>query len=122
VTDDHGTGDQPGPAADRTELDGVVRSIGDHARTVNLTRAAGLSAALDRAETGQLPNAGRSAAAELAHQLLGSAGTFGFSGVSDLAAELERFFREAEFDEAGLISARERMSELLKQLASEPDY
>lgn len=110
------------PRADLTELDGVVRSIGDHARTVNRSRAAGLSTALDRAATGQLSEAGRGAAAELAHQLVGSAGTFGFSGVSHLASELEQFFLEAEFAAGRVALARDQLIALLEQLAAEPTY
>lgn len=117
------TMDEPVDRPDElTELDGLVRSIGDHARTVNLTRAAGLSAALDRAATGPLPEAGRCRAVDLAHQLVGSAGTFGFSGVSDLASKLEDFFNESDFDPEGVAAARQQIHALLEQLSAEPDF
>ncbi|HEY5821205.1 MAG TPA: Hpt domain-containing protein [Propionibacteriaceae bacterium] len=103
-------------------LDGVVRSIGDHARTVNLARAAGLGEALDDAAGGRLHDGRRRAAAELAHQLVGSAGTFGFAGVSDLAAQLERFFADGVYDATQLETARAQLGALFTQLQSDPDY
>lgn len=103
-------------------LDGVVRTIGDHARTVNLTRAAGLERALDDAALGVLVDNRRHAAAELAHQLVGSAGTFGFAGVSDLAAELERFLAGGVYDPEQLETARAHLGAIVNQLHDDPDY
>lgn len=120
----------PETSADRTpadpprsnDLDVVVRSIGDHALTVNLARAATLDDALAMAGGGRLEETGRVAAVESAHQLVGSAGTFGFPGASDLAAELEVFFAEAVFDERRLAQAHRQIAALLAVLATEPDY
>lgn len=110
-----------GAQSDRNQLDGVVRSIGDHARTVNLSRAAGLSTAIDQAGSGQLADSERFAAAEVAHQLVGSAGTFGFSGASALAAELEHFFTDADFGASRLAVARQQLTSLFEQLNAEPE-
>lgn len=102
------------------ELDRVASTLGHRARTVNLSRAAGLSAALERAAAGQLGATERCAAADLAHQLVGSAGTFGFLGVSDLAGALQEFFRAGEFDVVQMDSARVQLHGLLQQLTEDP--
>jgi HPt (histidine-containing phosphotransfer) domain-containing protein len=98
-----------------------VRSIGDHARTVNRERAALLADALRAASRGVLDTEGRHAAAQLAHQLVGSAGTFGFPVASELAGELERFFDEGRFtDRERLNEARRQLADLQRELSSEP--
>ena len=100
-----------------------VRSIGDHARLVNRERAAMLDDALFTAGRGGLDEDGRAAAAQLAHQLVGSAGTFGFPEASQLAGELERFFDDGEFgDRARLADARRQLAALHRELAAEPAY
>jgi HPt (histidine-containing phosphotransfer) domain-containing protein len=100
-----------------------VRSIGDHARLVNRERAALLDDALLAASRGGLDEDGRGAAAQLAHQLVGSAGTFGFPGASVLAGELERFFDDGEFnDRRRLAEARRQLADLHRELAAEPAY
>jgi HPt (histidine-containing phosphotransfer) domain-containing protein len=100
-----------------------VRSIGDHARLVNRERAALLDDALLAAGRGGLDEDGRAAAAQLAHQLVGSAGTFGFPGASQLAGELERFFDDGEFeDRRRLADARRLLAALHRELAAEPAY
>lgn len=109
------------PRSEECELDGVVRSIADHARTVNLERAAGLAEALEQAVSGLLPAEGWDAAVELAHQLVGSAGTFGFAGVSDLASHLQAFFSRAETDPLRVATAQAQMECLIAQLSAAPD-
>ena len=100
-----------------------VRSIGDHARLVNRERAALLDDALLTASRGGLDEEGRAAAAQLAHQLVGSAGTFGFPGASQLAGELERFFDDGDFeDRHRLAEARRQLAALHLELAAEPAY
>ena len=116
-----GPGDAQQPQEDR--LRAAVESIGDHARSVNLDRAARLEQVLadiaaDRADEGE-----RQEATEVAHQLLGSAGTFGFPGASQLAGELERYFVEADFtDQIGLAAARDQVARLRVELAAGPAY
>lgn len=109
------------PRSEECELDGVVRSIADHARTVNLERAAGLSRAVEQVASGRPPDQGWDAAADLAHQLVGSAGTFGFVGVSDLASELESFFASADVDPPRVALARAQIRSLVAQLSAAPD-
>ena len=58
-----------------------------------------------------------------AHQLAGSAGTFGFDGVSVIARSLERFFADAGAtgrpDPARLAEARAQLERASSQLADE---
>ena len=116
-----GPGGPTEPSEDR--LRAAVESIGDHARSVNLDRAARLEHVLadiaaDRAGEGE-----RQEATEVAHQLLGSAGTFGFPGASQLAGELEHYFVEADFtDQARLAAARDLVARLRAELAAGPAY
>lgn len=98
------------------ELDRVVRQIGENARQVNLDRARSLAAALDRADAGELAEPGREAAAATAHQLVGSAGTFGFRDVSRLAGRVEAFFAAGRFEGWERQVARQQVAELLHQL------
>ena len=62
------------------------------ARAVNLARVLRLSELLDRADAGTLDEAGRLEAENLAHQVVGSAGTFGQPGASAEALTVERYF------------------------------
>ena len=110
--------------ADRDPDDRVreaFRSIGHHAHAVNLSRAARLAEALAVAGGGRLDDAQRKSATELAHQLVGSAGTFGFPGASQLAGDLERFFADGAFDDPErLAAARAQLEQLQVELAAEP--
>ena len=109
------------PPEDR--LRAAVESIGDHARAANLARAAHLEQVLADIAAGQADEEERQGATESAHQLVGSAGTFGFAGASQLAGELERYFVEADFtDQARLAAARDQVGRLLAELASDPTY
>lgn len=98
------TGDQ---AADRTggdipdvPVDGpetaaeerLLASLGRQARTVNLARVVRLVALLDLSDAGLLDGAGRQEAENLAHQVVGSAGTFGFPAASVHAVAIEDYF------------------------------
>jgi len=115
-----------GDSADKLRAERLrarVRSIGDHARSVNLGRAGRLADVLATMGGGRLDDDQREAATDLAHQLVGSAGTFGFAGASQLAAELERFFTDGAFDDqARLTTAQQQLHELQQELSAEPVY
>ena len=109
------------PFEDR--LRAAVESISDHARAANLARAAHLEQVLADIAAGEADEDERQRATESAHQLVGSAGTFGFPGASQLAGELERYFVEADFtDQARLAAARDQVSRLRAELAADPAY
>ena len=102
----------------------VLSAIAAQARRTNLTRAAELRAALERAASQDLDAAGWAAAERTAHQLAGSAGTFGYAGVSELAFSLERLLAqaaEAEVDPAQLERAGSLVDQVAAQLARGPD-
>lgn len=105
-----------------SDLDGAIRSIGEHALKMNLARARDLEEALTLVTAGQLDDARRISAIAAAHQLVGSAGTFGFPRASDLAAELERFFVRAVFNEPHRTAASAQLTALFAELATEPEY
>jgi HPt (histidine-containing phosphotransfer) domain-containing protein len=116
--------DQSGPddvAEDR--LRAAVESIGDHARSVNLDRADRLSRALAAVAAGAWDEATRREAIDIAHQLVGSAGTFGFPEASQLAGEIERYFVDADLgDPVRLATARDQVRRLTEELAAGPDH
>jgi HPt (histidine-containing phosphotransfer) domain-containing protein len=109
------------PPSDR--LSRVLSTITAQARRTNLTRTADLGAALDDAAGRGLDAAGWAAAERTAHQLAGSAGTFGFAGVSEIARSLERFFAESgaagSSDPVRLAEARSLLSRASDQLTDE---
>jgi HPt (histidine-containing phosphotransfer) domain-containing protein len=116
---------RPEPQDEEPEdrLQAAVESIGGHARSVNLERADRLSEALTEVADGHLDQDRRRAAADIAHQLVGSAGTFGFGRASQLAGEIERFFREADLtDPVPLETARDQVRRLREELSAGPDY
>lgn len=99
--DEHsGHDEQLGPAAATGLLavDGDagarVADIVDRARERNLDRAEELAGWVSAAEQGELTTDGRLVAAEVAHQLAGSAGTFGYQLATDRAREIENIFTE----------------------------
>ena len=104
-------------------LRAAVESIGDHARSVNMDRADQLNQALAEVAAGSRGEATRREAAEIAHQLFGSAGTFGFSGASQLAGEIERYFVQGDLDDPDQLAiARDQVRRLQEELATGPDY
>ena len=116
-----GPGECTEPPEDR--LRAAVESIGDHARSVNLARAAHLDKVLADIAADRVDEGEREEATEVAHQLVGSAGTFGFPGASQLAGELERYFVEADFtDQVRLAAARDQVGRLRAELAAGPVY
>lgn len=112
----------------RAELDGdgrvraALTSIGAHARTANLVRAEQLTDALSRLEADTLTEPQREAALRSAHQLAGSAGTFGQESASLSARWFERFFSDsAPRDARDLERARRQLDELHRNLAEPPE-
>ena len=107
------------PSSDR--LTKVLSTITAQARRTNLTRTADLGAALDEAADRGLDAAGWAGAERTAHQLAGSAGTFGFDGVSEIARSLERFCADAAAsaspDPLRLSEARAQLHRASAQLA-----
>ena len=105
------------------QLNDAVRAIGDHALQINLNRTAQVARALDSALGGTLADAEWKAAERQAHQLVGSAGTFGFPRASELAHRLEQFFAAgADQSPEGFTQAREDVCALQTTLLSEPVY
>lgn len=94
----------------------MLAVIAGQARASNQARAEVIAGVMDEiagAATEQIDHAVRSA-----HQLAGSAGTFGMPTASRLARRLERFLAEAGFrDEVRLTEARADLVELQKVLA-----
>jgi len=123
VTDQASPGATPRPATPPTSdrLTAVLSTITAQARRTNLTRTAELEAALERAADHGLDPAGWAAAERTAHQLAGSAGTFGFDGVSEIARSLEQFFADAAAtggsDPVRLAEARSQLNRASAQLA-----
>ena len=79
-------------AADTADEEQLLASLGRRARTVNLARVVRLLALLDSAEDGGLAEAARREAEDLAHQVVGSAGTFGYPAASVEAVVVEDWF------------------------------
>ena len=105
------------------QIRAAIRSIGLHAHAANLDRSARLRATFEVAANGSLTDSERQAAAEAAHQLVGSAGTFGFPTASELAAELETFFADRAYgDPDRVATARVQLVQLEEELAREPSY
>ena len=73
----------------------LLASFGAQARTVNLARVLRLLELLDVSDAGVLDERGRVEAENLAHQVVGSAGTFGFRAASADAAMIEDYFAAA---------------------------
>lgn len=90
----------------------AMRQLSSRARRSNLARVAQLEAALHAAGEGRLDPDGRRQAAEVAHQVLGSAGTFGYSRASELAGRIEQLLRSADLRD------RDLFTEALDALAS----
>jgi HPt (histidine-containing phosphotransfer) domain-containing protein len=100
-------------------LRAVMRALAVSAREANLARTAVLEEALAALETGPLTPEHRAAAASAAHQVVGSAGTFGRGRSSELAAGLEQWFtdRSSEVaDAASRARVRAQVAELRADL------
>ena len=83
------------PADDPDDaLQAVMRGLAVSAREANLARTAVLEASVAALAAGPLTAEQRGAAVSAAHQVVGSAGTFGWHRSSAVAAELEQWFRD----------------------------
>ncbi len=115
---DPSSGDGGDPAA---QVRTALNRIGRRARRSNTERALRLRGAVGAVVDGRLSEEERAAAVEAAHQLIGSAGTFGFRRASDLAGELEDFFVAADFAMPERVRAAELLvKDLEQELASNP--
>jgi HPt (histidine-containing phosphotransfer) domain-containing protein len=113
---------RPVPPPER--MASVLSSITAQAQRTNRRRAAELRAALDRAGSAGLDDAGWAAVELTAHQLAGSAGTFGYAGVSALSRTLEQLLvasGAAGLDPDQLRRAQGLLDEMAVQLEGAPD-
>ncbi|GAA3578844.1 hypothetical protein GCM10022197_40350 [Microlunatus spumicola] len=85
-------GDIPVDGPDTVAEKRLLSSLGRQAQTVNLARVVRLLELLDASDAGTLDEAGRGEAENLAHQVVGSAGTFGFPAASVEAVSIEDYF------------------------------
>ncbi|SDT00922.1 Hpt domain-containing protein [Microlunatus soli] len=99
---------------------GRVADIMDRARERNLGRAEELAGWVKAAEQGELTHDGRLVAAEVAHQLAGSAGTFGYQAATDRAREIEGIFAEEQPAEAWERAA-DCVQDLVRRLHEPPE-
>jgi HPt (histidine-containing phosphotransfer) domain-containing protein len=106
-------------------LQALMRALAASAREANLARAAVLEAALEALDAGPLAPEHRDAAVAAAHQVVGSAGTFGRHRSSVLAADLEQWFRDgppAGADAACRERVRAQLAELRTDLSATGDH
>lgn len=116
VSEQGSDGVAPGPAG---PVAGVLATIAVQARRTNQVRIAQIRAVLDRASHQELDRGSWAAVERTAHQLAGSAGTFGFAGVSERARRLEQIFAVAGSvppDDERLAVARAVLEEASAQL------
>ncbi len=102
-------------------LRGVLRALSTSAREANLARTAVLEEALTALDAGALGADQREGAVAAAHQVAGSAGTFGRRRSSELALQLERWFRagpDRDSVSADVARARAQVAELRADLAA----
>lgn len=115
--------DPPVPA---DQMVTVLSSIAVQARRTNQSRAADIRQALRLSTGGTVDANGWAAAERTAHQLAGSAGTFGYATASDLARELEALLAGMAADDGmpeadRLAAALALIDRLSEQLAADPD-
>jgi len=115
-------------------IQSVMQTLTASALRANLSRCAVLDTALTALEQGRGEVTLLADAERAAHQLVGSAGTFGFSEVSELAGELGRYLHQngapadptppdpagagAAGAAADLVQAREWLSQMQAELQS----
>lgn len=100
----------------------LLHSIGAHARSSNQHRVGELSQAVARVGRGELSALDRERAVDVAHQLVGSAGTFGWQRASALAREVELFLRQADAPDPVQLAAAMRALALVEQdLSADPE-
>jgi len=119
----HSSGDGPGDDPQR-RAGTILQQIAARALQSNLRRVDALADAVRQDADGALSPSDREAAAATAHQLVGSAGTFGFVSVSAQARQLERFFTS---DAAQAVAETDReaatggLASIRRDLLSGPD-
>lgn len=103
----------------------VLSGIAAQARQTNARRIEEIREALHRAESGDLDHDGWAAAERAAHQLAGSAGTFGFEQVSQAARALERLLARSltagRLDDGVLARAQALLDRAGSELSRGPD-
>lgn len=107
----------PSPEDREDAVTAVLRGLSASALRSNLARSAIIAEALHAAETGRLSEPQRVAAATAAHQVVGSAGTFGQPHASRTAARLEDFLTGFAVHRLGAVppdlrEARRQLDEL----------
>ncbi|CAA9400662.1 MAG: hypothetical protein AVDCRST_MAG75-2121 [uncultured Propionibacteriaceae bacterium] len=113
----YGRGSDQGLTVDQVN---TFRTIGVQAVQSNLRRAGQLSEALSAAANGELDRDGRDRAALIAHQIVGSAGTFGFRDATDAARRLELILGRDELSTAELKTAGQLLVQIRAALVGEP--
>lgn len=107
--------------AQRERTVSAMQVLRTRARTTNLARVAQLDQALDAAAAQRLDETGRSHAVAVAHQLIGSAGTFGYARASEEALGLKEFFASRAHSPAQVQRAREVLAVVRRDLETGPD-
>ena len=100
-------------------LSAVLAGLAASARQANLARAEVIAAALAALADGTLQEEQRLAAEQAAHQVVGSAGTFGARHASELAAGLEERLAALQPDPGAAVASAgaDDLDQLLDQLA-----
>ncbi|WP_375424175.1 Hpt domain-containing protein [uncultured Friedmanniella sp.] len=119
----------PSPEERVDAVAAVLRGLAKSAAQANLARSSVIDEAVRAAEGGELLEPQRVAALAAAHQVVGSAGTFGWPRASRTAADLEHFFAEVTPTRPGLDpddvrrarQALEELTALLSEGADEQD-
>lgn len=93
--------------------------IGAQARLANQARVNQLSVALTKLGRGELTLLECQRSVQVAHQLVGSAGTFGYARVSELGRQLESLFASGAPGDAGRVAeAAQALVRMQQDLAS----
>ncbi|QDP95588.1 Hpt domain-containing protein [Microlunatus elymi] len=106
-------------AAEADPLD-RVHEIFDRARERNLCRAEELAGWVTAAEQDGLTAADRVVAKDVAHQLAGSAGTFGYQSATEVARKIERLFADGDGSHCWA-TARDHVRDLMRKLQDPPE-
>ena len=99
----------------------VLGSIGARALETNRNRVVQLTRLAAVGTRGRLSEVDRQRAVDIAHQLTGSAGTFGYPRVSSVARRLELFFAEGDRDATEHETALGWLAEIGRDLGRGPD-
>ena len=113
-------GDIPVDGPETLAENRLLASLGRSARVVNLARVVRLTALLDSSDAGTLDEAGRREAENLAHQVVGSAGTFGFPRASVDAVSVEDHFASLPEEPGNPGSVRAILERLRAEFADQP--